>query len=126
MVQVYKRRASLTVRREAQAYRPLASAPRFGCVDTLGESRFAYGRIHLREQMRSIHGRRRHHQYHVRDDRIPSRNRHRGAKIATVVVVALVAFAFGFLPDIVNGLLGAAGDVQAANAAIDPVADAIG
>ena len=48
----------------------------------------------------------------------------RGAKIATVVVVALVAFAF--LPDIVNGLLGAAGDAQAANAAIDPVADAIG
>lgn len=50
----------------------------------------------------------------------------RGAKIATVVVVALVAFAFGFLPDIVNGLLGAAGDAQAANTAIDPVADAIG
>ena len=45
----------------------------------------------------------------------------RGAKM-----VALVAFAFGFLPDIVNGLLGAAGDAQAANAAIDPVADAIG
>ncbi len=50
----------------------------------------------------------------------------RGAKIAAVVVVALVAFAFGFLPDIVNGLLGAAGDAQATGAAIDPLADAIG
>lgn len=48
----------------------------------------------------------------------------RGAKIATVVVVAIVAFAFGFLPDIVAGLLGAAGDVQAAPAA-DALADAL-
>lgn len=48
MVQVYKRGTSLTVRREAQAYRPLASASRIGRADTLDESRFAYGRIHLR------------------------------------------------------------------------------
>lgn len=50
----------------------------------------------------------------------------RGAKIAAVFVVAFVAFAFGFLPDIVNGLLGAAGDAGATGVAVDPVADAIG
>ena len=49
----------------------------------------------------------------------------RGAKIATVVVVALVAFAFGFLPDIVDGLLGAAGDTQTVRTVLDPLSDAI-
>lgn len=49
----------------------------------------------------------------------------RGAKIATVVVVAFVAFAFGFLPDIVAGLLGSAGDAPTVTAALDPLADAI-
>ncbi len=49
----------------------------------------------------------------------------RGAKIAAVVAVALVAFAFGFLPDIVDGLLGAAGEAQAPSAPLDPLADAI-
>ena len=42
----------------------------------------------------------------------------RGAKIA--------AFAFGFLPDIVNGLLGAAGDAQIASASSNALADALG
>ncbi len=48
----------------------------------------------------------------------------RGAKIATVVVVAFVAFAFGFLPDIVDGLLGVAGDAQTASTVLDPLSDA--
>lgn len=50
----------------------------------------------------------------------------RGAKIAAVIVIALVAFAFGFLPDIVNGLLGAAGDAHLAPLANDPLTNALG
>ena len=50
----------------------------------------------------------------------------RGAKIAAVIVIALVAFAFGFLPDIVNGLLGAAGDAHVASASSNALADALG
>lgn len=49
----------------------------------------------------------------------------RGAKIATVVVIGFVAFAFGFLPDIISGLLGAAGDTQTAATVFDPLADAV-
>ena len=49
----------------------------------------------------------------------------RGAKIATVVVVAVIAFSFGFLPDIVNGLLGAAGGVTGAASAPNAMADAL-
>lgn len=50
----------------------------------------------------------------------------RGAKIATVIVIALVAFALGFLPDIVNGLLGAAGDAHMMPQANDPLTNALG
>lgn len=49
----------------------------------------------------------------------------RGAKIATVIVVAVIAFSFGFLPDIVNGLLGAAGGVTEAASAPNAMADAL-
>ena len=50
----------------------------------------------------------------------------RGAKIAAVIAIALVAFAFGFLPDIVNGLLGAADDANVASASSNALADALG
>lgn len=49
----------------------------------------------------------------------------RGAKIATVIVVALIAFSFGFLPDIVHGLLGAAGGAAQASLAPNAMADAL-
>lgn len=49
----------------------------------------------------------------------------RGAKIAAVVVVAFVAFAFGFLPDIIDGLLGAASNSHSTASSIDPLAHAL-
>ena len=49
----------------------------------------------------------------------------RGAKIAAVIAVAFVAFAFGFLPDIIDGLFGAAGEAHGTPATVDPLAHAL-